>query len=451
VTLSFSQSLEALGTDLAIDAQLCLPFLARAAAGASRAAHGALYENVNGVARIAIEGPLGRKAFIVADVVWFDGYDRVERAVQAAAEDSKVESIMLVLDSPGGTVAGIRDTTRAMRQALDASGKPCIAHCDLAASAGYWLASVADEVYVSTDGVAGSIGTYTTHYDLSRSLEQDGVKITRIQDPEGKTAGDWIRPLDDETKKELQSQVSAFSSVFYEHVGARRGMTAAAVRDLNARIFHGQKAVEAKLADGVMTISQSMQRAGELAQKRKKRKMSEMASFLGLPVSASAEEIAKAAAEAKPLLELGRKAQALTGEHTAEAAAGVLVAWKQDSAEASNLRAVAAQNAAAAEATKRHGLLVQLAQVQAPALVWKDPSNTALGAVQEYAEMSTGALEAYVARRASHGPPVALRASEKAEASVEPNDDEVKAHMRREGMKNEAIARAHLRKQRGLQ
>lgn len=448
--LGFLQALEAVGSELAIDAQLCRPFFARAAAGVKRTEKGlALYENVDGIARIAVEGPLSKKALAFGEFLWFDGYDRIEQAVLTAAADPKVAAIVLVLDSPGGAAAGLRDTSQTMRAALDASGKPSIAFCELAASAGYWLASIADEVYVPTDGAAGSIGTYTSHYDLSKMLHDDGVTITRIQDPEGKTAGDWIRPLDDEGKARLQEVVSMYSTAFYGHVSARRGMNPKAVQDLNAKVFYGQKAVEAKLADGVMSLSQVMQRAGELAQKRKKQQMSDLASFLGLDPKASAEDITKAAAEAKPLLDLGRKAHSLTGEKSAEASAGVLVAWKQDAADAATLRASQAKAAADADATKRHGLLVQLAQVQAPALVWKDPTNLAAGPVQEYAEMSTTALEAYVSRRSNAGVPEALRPSVGA-TSAEPTDEEVKAHMRRENIKNEGIARADLRRQRGL-
>ena len=448
--LQLAQIVEALGPFSALDAALTGPFVARASSTVATKKGMPLYELSGATATILVEGPLARKADFFWGELWIDGYDRIVQAVESAAKDPDVESILFRFDTPGGQAQGVGDAAREMRAALDASGKPSIASVALAASAGYWLASIADEMHVDPDGAAGSIGTYTSHYDISRALDKAGVTITHIQDPEGKTSGTWTKPLDDEARARLQEVVSALSQSFYEHVGARRGMTPAAVRDLNARVFYGQKAVEAKLADGVLSYSSAKKRAGEMAQKRKKQQMSELTSFLGLPTSASAEDINKAAAEAKPLLELGRKAHALTGEKSADASAGVLAAWKQDAADAATLRAAAAQSAANADAQKRHDLLVKLAQVQAPALVWKEPGNPSAGPVQEYADMSTASLEAYVSRRANGSLPEALRTSVAANGA-EPTDEEVKAHMRRENIKNEGIARADLRRQRGLQ
>jgi ClpP class serine protease len=437
--------LEALGPVAAIDATLVGPYIARAQGTIVLDRKGApLYEiTEDGIAIITIEGALSKRALTFRDFVWFDGYDRISNAIAKAAKDAEVSAIVLRLDSPGGVAAGLGEMARDARALIDASGKPIVAHCELAASAGYWLASIADEIYVPEDGAAGSIGTYTSHYDMSRALDKAGITITRIQDPEGKTSGDFIRPLDDEGKARLQEVVSMLSATFYEQVGARRKMKPAAVKGLNAKVFYGQSAVEAKLADGVLSWSGVLSRAGVLAQKRKKRMAKEVAALLGLADDASPEDVAKAAAEAKPLLALGRVALGMTSEATAEGARGVLVAWKKDAAEAVTLRADALVSLKATDATERHELLVKLAQVEPPSHVWADPAKTAAGPVTELAEMSTAALRSYVNRRTSSSMPPALRPAVAANAA-EPSEAEIKAYAKKHGIKNLEIAKAAL-------
>lgn len=436
------QILEALGPFAAIDATLVSPFIARASGLVSSSSGMPLYEVEGNTGIITIEGALSRKALVFWGEVWFDGYDRILQAVQKVAKDPDVDVVLYRIESPGGAAQGLGDTAQEMYAALKAVGKPSIASVSLGASAAYYLASIADEIYVESDGGAGSIGTYSSHYDLSRALDRAGVTITRIQDPEGKTAGDFIRPLDDEGKARLQEVVSSLSQSFYEHVGARRGMTPTAVRDLNARVFYGQKAVDAKLADGVLSYSMAKKRAGEMAQKRKKEKMADLSSFLGLPATASAEEISKAADEAKPLLSLGRKALTLTGESNAEAAGGVLSAWKLDASDAEKLRAEAAKTTRENDAKERHSLLVQLAQVEPPSRVWADTNDLSKGPVQEFAEMSTAALRAFVNRRAGTVKLPALQHKETAAADAA-TDAEVKAYMAKNKV-SEFIARAAL-------
>jgi hypothetical protein len=283
---------------------------------------------------------------------------------------------------------------------------------------------------------------------MSAALEKAGIRITRIQDPEGKTVGDFTRPLDEEGRARLQELVTMLSNSFYEYVGERRGMSAKSVRELNAKTFYGENAVKAGLANGVMSLSQAMQRATSKAQEKKR--MNGLFALLGLAANASSEDVSKATAEAQALLSLGRAALELTGEANTEAAKGVVVSWKKDAADAVQLRADAATAVKESDAKERTSLFVALAQVEPPAHVWADTSDLSKGAVHELAEMSTPALRAYVGRRTKVAAPAAMRQVETNASATEPSDAEVIAHMKREGIKHEAVARADLRQQRGL-
>jgi len=441
--------LDALGPVAALDVSLVASYLARAQSGRVYDSRDVkLYDVSNGVAVITIEGPLAKTAAAWGDYVWLDGYDRIGNAIAKAAKDTDVDAVVLRLDTPGGVVSGLSDMVEEAMSALSSAGKRSIAWLALGASAGYWIACMADEIFVGNDGGAGSIGTMAAHYDISRALELAGVKVTIIEDPDGKSSGASTKPLDEEGRERWQEFVSASSERFYAHVAGRRNVSAKSIRDMRAKVFYGQSAVQAGLADGVLSWSKIMARAGAVAQE--KQRMNGLFALLGLAANASAEEVSKATAEAQALLSLGRAALELTGEANAEAAKGVVIAWKKDAADAAQLRAEAATAAKESDAKERTSLFVALAQVEPPAHVWADTNNLAAGAVHELAEMSTPALRAYVGRRSKVAAPAAMRQSETNASATEPSDAEVIAHMKREGIKHEAVARADLRQQRGL-
>lgn len=96
------------------------------------------YEVTDGVAVIPIRGPL-----INADIPdnWVKAfgittYPNLQRAFAEASADSKVKSVLLDVNSPGGSVAGISDTTDALSSLRAVKPVHTFAG-DLMASAGY--------------------------------------------------------------------------------------------------------------------------------------------------------------------------------------------------------------------------------------------------------------------------------------------------------------------------
>jgi len=98
--------------------------------------------------------------------------------VKAADQNPNISSIVIVVDSPGGQVAG----TDLLADAIKNSTTPVIAFVDgLAASAAYWIISGADKIIASSDlDRIGSIGTMLMAEDLRPALEQLGVKFHEV-------------------------------------------------------------------------------------------------------------------------------------------------------------------------------------------------------------------------------------------------------------------------------
>src|SRR5215467_9938743 len=110
---------------------------------------------------------------------WFSDtdYADVRANVRRALQDPSVRTIDLVIDSPGGAVLGLPETADAIHVANRV--KPVRAFVTgIAASAAYWLASQAGSITLTSSGEVGSVGVLDLHADISKALENAGVKIT---------------------------------------------------------------------------------------------------------------------------------------------------------------------------------------------------------------------------------------------------------------------------------
>ncbi len=174
--------------------------------------------------------------------------------------DDEVQSVLMVLDTPGGeATSGLFDLTDqivALR-----SEKPVYAYAhDLAASAGYQIASAATEVWLPETGAVGSIGVVTAHLDVSKNAEKEGVAVTYIYAGRHKIDGNPFEPLPDRVKAKVQERVDAVYSMFVSRVARHRRLSENDVIDTEADVYFGEDAVTMGLADGVASFDAFLNR-----------------------------------------------------------------------------------------------------------------------------------------------------------------------------------------------
>lgn len=193
------------------------------------------------------------------------GVSDYSAAFASAVGDPSVGAIVLEIDSPGGEVYGVEELAQQIRAAT--SVKPVLAVANaMAASAAYWLAAQASELWVTPSGEVGSVGVYAMHEDWSRALDSMGVTVTLVSAGEGKTAGNPAQPLSDSALADLQSAVDRFYGMFSASVAKGRGVPASKVRDTwQAKMYGAEDAVRLGLADKVGTLEETIQRAGKAA------------------------------------------------------------------------------------------------------------------------------------------------------------------------------------------
>jgi capsid assembly protease len=213
------------------------------------------YAVQNSIAILPIDGTLAYKTSGLQPECGMTGYNGIQARLAAANADQSVLGIMIQADSGGGEVSGVHEAA----QAIANSAKPVRVHADrLAASAMYWLGSQASHFSVSKSATIGSIGVYTEHTDLSAALDKAGIKKTPIFSGASKADGSPYAAPTKEFIAATQNRVDAIRQEFAAEVAKGRGLSIETVLATEAKTYRGAQAVDAGLADAVMTFDQAM-------------------------------------------------------------------------------------------------------------------------------------------------------------------------------------------------
>jgi capsid assembly protease len=103
---------------------------------------------------------------------------------------------------------------------------------------------------------------FAAHEDISKALEEEGVKVTLVSAGKYKTEGMPYEPLSAEARALMQQMVDTFGNMFIQAVARNRGIGSYAVKNGfgEGRMVLAQDAVKAGMADGVATLDQTVTR-----------------------------------------------------------------------------------------------------------------------------------------------------------------------------------------------
>lgn len=217
----------------------------------------------NGVAFIPVHGTLinrfgGSWGFVT-------GYNFIRHQTALAGQDDDVKHIVYDHNSYGGEAAGCFECARDLKKL--ANGKPTLAVVDSNCySASYALACGADKIAVTPSGGVGSVGVVAMHMDMSKMLDDWGLKITLIHAGDHKVDGNPFEALPKEVRADIQKGVDKSYAAFVTHVAEGRILDEKTVRGTEARIYRADDALAMGLIDCVATPSDAvMALVGELS------------------------------------------------------------------------------------------------------------------------------------------------------------------------------------------
>ena len=219
------------------------------------AARGSVLVLDGGIAIIELRGTLMKQTSSLEEST---STIAARRQIRNAASDPRIKAILLVIDSPGGTVSG----TQALADDVAAAAKQKPLHVqieDLGASAAFWVASQATKVFANATALVGSIGTFAVIHDLSEHAAEKGIKVHVVRAGKFKGTGVAGTEITDDQLAMMQTRVDGLNEFFVAGVAAGRNMSIDRVRSLADGAIH--LASEAKtlgLIDGVQSLDETI-------------------------------------------------------------------------------------------------------------------------------------------------------------------------------------------------
>jgi len=216
----------------------------------------AVFAIINDTAIIPIQGIIAKRMNLLTQISGGVSAQLVGRDIKEALANNTIKSILLDIDSPGGTIDGTQELADIIFAGR--GQKPIVAYSDgMIASAAYWIGSAADRIYISGDTVTvGSIGVVASHIDYSRYEEKIGIKTTEIYAGKYKRIASQYQPLSEEGRQTIQDQVDFLYTVFVNEVAKQRSVSAGKVLEnmADGKIFIGNQAISAGLVDDMATL-----------------------------------------------------------------------------------------------------------------------------------------------------------------------------------------------------
>ncbi|MEO7387170.1 MAG: signal peptide peptidase SppA, partial [Gammaproteobacteria bacterium] len=194
------------------------------------------------------------------------GGDTLAAEIRQARLDDSVEAVVLRIDSPGGSMFASEVIFDEI-VALKATGKPVVASMSsVAASGGYYIAMLADEIWARNTTITGSIGVGALVPTVPRTLDELGVHVdgfgtTRLA---GQMRAD--RPLGSDARRVLTASVEDAYRIFVGKVAEARKMTFEQADSIaRGRVWIGSDARERGLVDHIGGLDEAINAAAGLA------------------------------------------------------------------------------------------------------------------------------------------------------------------------------------------
>ena len=177
-------------------------------------------------------------------------------AMRSALEDPGSKALVLLINSPGGSPvqAGlINDEIRRLRKLYD---KPIYAVVEeTCASAAYYIASAADDIYVNKASIVGSIGVLMDGFGFTGTMEKLGVERRLLTAGANKGFLDPFSPQSDTQKQFAQTMLNQIHQQFIDVVKQGRGDRLKATPETFSGLFWtGEQAIGMGLADATGSL-----------------------------------------------------------------------------------------------------------------------------------------------------------------------------------------------------
>lgn len=175
--------------------------------------------------------------------------------IEKAKLDKNIKGIMLVVNSPGGSVAPSVELAYAIKELKEI--KPVVVYASGVIASGSYYASIwANKIIANPGSMVGSIGVIMQGVNAEELMSKIGVSTQTVKAGKFKESGTPTRKWTDFEEKQLQSVIDDTYNMFIGDVASARSLDIKNhTQFADAKIFTAKQAKEVGLVDEVATIS----------------------------------------------------------------------------------------------------------------------------------------------------------------------------------------------------
>ncbi|MES2190338.1 MAG: S49 family peptidase [Pseudomonadota bacterium] len=175
----------------------------------------------------------------------------VNAALRAAFEDDGAKAVVLLINSPGGSPVQAGMMNDEILRLKAKHKKPVYAVVEEScASAAYYIAVAADQIFVDKASIVGSIGVLMDGFGFTGLMEKFGVERRLLTAGENKGFLDPFSPQSEKQRAFAQAMLAQIHQQFITVVKAGRGQRLKETPETFSGLFWtGQQAIELGLAD----------------------------------------------------------------------------------------------------------------------------------------------------------------------------------------------------------
>jgi signal peptide peptidase SppA len=206
-----------------------------------------IFSNKSVVAVVKLKGVIGKVGYNQGLTI--DSLKHVEQIKKI----KNLNAIILLINSPGGSPVQSELISKKLTNIAQDKKVPIYSFCeDVAASGGYWLACMGEEIYASDSSIIGSIGVISQGFGFTDAIKKIGIERRIHTQGENKSVLD---PFSKEKKEDIELIKNIQKDIhdsFIQHVKKQRNNKLNHEENLfTGKFWSGKQALKLGLIDRI--------------------------------------------------------------------------------------------------------------------------------------------------------------------------------------------------------
>ena len=177
-------------------------------------------------------------------------------AIESASYDDNMRGIYINVTGGGISLANVEEVRAALQKFREDTGKFVIAYSEVYSQVGYYLASVADRVYVHPEGGVDWRGLASQVMFYKGTLEKLGVEVEILRHGSFKSAVEpfMLERMSAESRLQLDAMLGSVWGMILDDISTARGITPQALSEYadGLALANAKDAVHCGFVDGIL-------------------------------------------------------------------------------------------------------------------------------------------------------------------------------------------------------